>query len=246
VAYFGKEGSVKISCILALCVFVACLGCSGGGGSGSSSNGNNGSSSVRFINTVPELPQILMYVGGSSDPIMLNYGELTNYISVGEGETVTFFNPSSPLALLSEKFSGSESDNESTYVVFGDPNPRNEYKVTGRNFSDVEESPDGELFKLRVINAAVSLSHGADVFVQKQGVPVDVVNPFIRSVSFAGASGYKEGQASVSVLTVASASSQVTENSTLLDLTPGTVATTILMDKLGRGKPYVFVSTLDN
>jgi hypothetical protein len=186
--------------ILVCVLFCSIMACAGSGSSGS--GGGSGNGQLRFLNLIPELKTVYLYIDTNVEPIALEYGVPTEYDNFGRTDVkVRVLVASSPLAIVDKTYS-LKSTPDKTLVLFGDPNPNQDptnYKITPLLINDSHEPTIENEFDLRVINGNPQ-SKSFDVFVTLPGVPPDRVTPIIKGIGFMGNNKYYSGNESSAVV----------------------------------------------
>ncbi len=223
-----------------LLALVFCLSACGGGGD--DEGNDSGGGKVRFLNAIPELEDVQLFLGEDNEPRILRYGQLTEYIDADEQRLeVRLFIPASPLALIDQAVATSP-DVDRTVIFTGPATlPRNsqDYKISLTTLSDVHEPPVDQRFLLRVVNASPSAGN-LNIYLTKPNEPLDSVIPKRGGVGYRAESGYLEGNESSAVLTLIDTKSKRTiYQSPLLDLAGTPVTSVFVLDKLDRGLPVV-------
>ena len=110
--------------------------------------------------------------------------------------------------------------------------------VTLTLFDDSREPPPGDNFKIRVINAASSLS-SADVYITRQGGELSRTSPVSAALAFGAAGDYVEtGIGTVQVRITAAGKTREIYNSGDLDFSASEIVSVVILDQSGGGAPY--------
>jgi hypothetical protein len=235
--------------LVGLCV-LGLLNCGGGGSSGSGGGGGR----IRFLNAIPELHQVQLFLNDNPDPVLLNYGDLIDYEGFDTVE-VRLLVAGSPVPLINQQEKLTKGVDK-TMSFLGDPNPKPPKYTVGTDLvEDKHESGSNNRFLLRVVDEAVS-THGLPglkVFITKPGVSLDNILPVKEGLSFSSNTGYIEGNESPAVVTILYDKTVKKQNqrtvlyqSQPIDLTATPVMSIFLIDQPGRGLPVQAVFSPDS
>ena len=169
-----------------LFVFGLCLGILSGCGGGGSSNSTG---NLRFMQASPDAPQSSLYVDGKLVSAGLDYGNTTGYISLNAGSRhvqVLPGNGASPIFDL--QVSVVSSGNQTLIETGKVANVQSILLTDSSSSTTTTSTTEGSV---RVVNAALNMGSGADVYLVAAGSSIAGVSPVASSLGINSNTGYE-------------------------------------------------------